>query len=203
MTSHFAAPDALVHREGVPFLVEDQDGAERRKDTNTEVTYELSAEVLFAKDSSRLSSSARSRIAASAAEIKQGAVKNVRVFGFTDNLGSSAHGDVLSQQRADAVQAVLADALPSTVSFEARGFGEWRPVASNTTEAGRRKNSARRDLVPANGELPPPIPQARPSGLSQFVSELTRGHIRGPGHAFAVALFALLPTSPIRTQSSE
>ncbi len=121
-------------------VVEDQDGAERRKDTNTEVTYELSAEVLFAKDSSRLSSSAQSRITAIAAEIKQKAVKSVRVFGFTDNLGSSAHGDVLSQQRADAVRTVLADELPSTVTFEARGFGERRPVAPNTTEAGRRAN---------------------------------------------------------------
>ncbi|MFD4560515.1 OmpA family protein [Streptomyces sp. NPDC058469] len=121
-------------------VIEDQDGAERRKDTPTEVTYELSAEVLFAKDSSRLSSSAQSRITAIAAEIKQKAVKSVRVFGFTDNLGSSAHGDVLSQQRADAVRAVLADELPSTVTFEARGFGERRPVAPNTTEAGRRAN---------------------------------------------------------------
>jgi outer membrane protein OmpA-like peptidoglycan-associated protein len=49
-------------------------------------------------------------------------------------------GDLLSQQRADAVQAVLADELPSPVTFEARGFGERRPVAPNTAEAGRRAN---------------------------------------------------------------
>ncbi|WP_436850967.1 OmpA family protein [Streptomyces hokutonensis] len=109
--------------------------------------------VLLARDSSRLTSSARSRLAAIAAEIKQQAVTRVRVFGFTDNLGSSAHGDILSQQRADAVQAVLADTLPSTVTFEARGFGERRPVASNTTEAGRRESLARRDLVPAYGGI--------------------------------------------------
>ncbi len=42
-------------------VVEDQSGAERRQDTNTEVTYGLQAEVLFAKDSARLSASARSR----------------------------------------------------------------------------------------------------------------------------------------------
>ena len=121
-------------------MVEDQDGSERRQDTDTEVTYTLQSEVLFTKDSSRLSSSAQSRLAAIAAEIKQQAVTRVRVFGFTDDLGTSAHGDVLSQQRANAVQAVLANALPSTVVFETRGFGERRPVASNTTEAGRREN---------------------------------------------------------------
>ncbi|MDV7215900.1 OmpA family protein [Streptomyces prunicolor] len=121
-------------------VVEDQDGTERRKDTDTEVAYSLQSEVLFAKDSSRLSSSAQSRIATIASGIKQQAVTRIRVFGFTDDLGSSAHGDVLSQHRANAVQAVLSDALPSTVAFETRGFGERHPVASNTTEAGRREN---------------------------------------------------------------
>jgi len=121
-------------------VVEDQDGTARRKDTDTEVTYALQSEVLFAKDSSRLHSSAQSRLATIAAEIKQQKVTMVHIFGFTDDLGSSAHGDVVSQQRADAVQAVLADALPSTVTFETRGFGERQPVASNTTEVGRREN---------------------------------------------------------------
>lgn len=104
------------------------------------MTYELQAEVLFAKDSAQLSSSARSRIAAIAREINQQQPSTVRVFGFTDDLGSSAHGDVLSTQRAHAVQTVLADGLPSTVNFETRGFGERHPIASNTTEAGRREN---------------------------------------------------------------
>lgn len=121
-------------------VVEDQDGTERRMDTDTDVTYELQSAVLFAKDSSRLSSSAQPRLATIVAAITQQAVRKVRVFGFTDDLGSSAHGDLLSQQRADAVQAVLDNALPSTVTFETRGFGERQPVAPNTTEAGRREN---------------------------------------------------------------
>ncbi|WP_416960094.1 OmpA family protein [Streptomyces sp. Agncl-13] len=121
-------------------VVEDQDGSERREDTNTEVTYELQAEVLFAKDSARLSNSAQSHIAAIAREINQQRPAKVRVSGFTDTLGSSTHGDALSTQRAQAVQTVLADGLPSTVSFETRGFGERHPIASNTTEAGRREN---------------------------------------------------------------
>jgi outer membrane protein OmpA-like peptidoglycan-associated protein len=122
-------------------VVEDQDGSERRQDTNAEVTYELQAEVLFAKDSARLSSSAQSRIAAIAREISQQQPSKVRVFGFTDDLGSSAHGDILSTQRAHAVQTILANELqPSTVTFEIRGYGERHPVASNTTEAGRQKN---------------------------------------------------------------
>ncbi|WP_331732541.1 OmpA family protein [Streptomyces sp. NBC_00989] len=121
-------------------VVADQDGSERRTDTNAEVTYALQAEVLFAKDSAKLSGSAQSRITAIARAISRQQPVRVRIFGFTDNLGSSAHGDVLSAQRAQAVRGVLAGGLPSTVSFETRGFGERDPVASNTTEAGRRAN---------------------------------------------------------------
>ncbi|MBK6013532.1 OmpA family protein [Streptomyces sp. MBT53] len=121
-------------------VVEDQDGSQRRKDTNAEVTYTLQAEVLFAKDSARLSSQAQSRIAAIARQIRRPLPLKVRVFGFTDDLGSSAHGDILSAQRAQAVQDVLAGELPSKVCFETRGFGERNPVASNSTDAGRRAN---------------------------------------------------------------
>lgn len=138
------APPRILDLGSVPValsqVVEDQDGSERREDTTAEVTYGLQAEVLFAKDSARLSSSARSRIAAIAREISRKRTAKVRVLGFTDDLGSAAHGNVLSTQRAQAVQAVLADGLPPTVSFETRGFGERHPVASNTTEAGRREN---------------------------------------------------------------
>ncbi|MET7685203.1 OmpA family protein [Streptomyces sp. NPDC005423] len=121
-------------------VVGDQDGSERRRDTNEDVTYELQAEVLFAKDSAQLGTSARARIAVIAREISQQRPTTIRVVGFTDDLGSSAHGDVLSLRRADAVRTALAGGLPSTAVFETRGCGERYPVASNSTEAGRRQN---------------------------------------------------------------
>lgn len=126
---------------GISRMVGSRDGAERRRATDTEVTHELQAEVLFSRDSARLSGSARSRIASIAREIEQRAATRVRVAGFTDDLGSSVHGDVLSKQRADAVRDVLVGELRSTaITVESRGFGERHPVASNATEAGRTKN---------------------------------------------------------------
>jgi outer membrane protein OmpA-like peptidoglycan-associated protein len=53
------------------------------------VTFGLQAEVLFTKDSARLGSSARSRIASVAREIEPQPGTEVRVYGFTDDLGSS------------------------------------------------------------------------------------------------------------------
>ncbi|MET8579661.1 OmpA family protein [Streptomyces collinus] len=122
-------------------VVEDQSGDERREDTNADVTFALQAEVLFGKDSAKLGAEAKARIATIAEEIKKQNATQVRVFGFTDNLGSSAHGDVLSRQRANAVQAVLdQDLNDPDVTFEVRGYGEQYPIADNSTEEGRKKN---------------------------------------------------------------
>ncbi|MFH9663110.1 OmpA family protein [Streptomyces sp. NPDC017248] len=122
-------------------VVEDQSGDERREDTNADVTFALQAEVLFGKDSARIGADAKTRIAAIAEEIAKQQATRVRVFGFTDNLGSSAHGDTLSRQRANAVQAVLDQDLNSpSVTFDVRGYGEQYPIADNATEEGRRKN---------------------------------------------------------------
>ncbi|WP_193502350.1 OmpA family protein [Streptomyces coeruleorubidus] len=122
-------------------VVEDQSGDERREDTNADVKFALQAEVLFGKDSAKLSAQAKARISTIAEEIKTQNATKIRVFGFTDNLGSSAHGDVLSRKRADAVQNVLEQELSdSNVTYEVRGYGEQYPIADNSTEAGRKKN---------------------------------------------------------------
>ncbi|WP_121748966.1 OmpA family protein [Streptomyces sp. E2N166] len=122
-------------------VVEEQSGDERREDTNTSVTLALQAEVLFGKDSAKLGSEAKSRITGIAEEIKTQNATRVRVFGFTDNLGSSAHGDVLSKQRANAVHDVLSQTLNDPgITYEVRGYGEQYPISDNSTEAGRKKN---------------------------------------------------------------
>ncbi|MFD5424643.1 OmpA family protein [Streptomyces sp. NPDC127084] len=122
-------------------VVEEQGGEERREDTNATVKFALQAEVLFAKDSSALGPAANARIVAIAAEIRKQNAAKVRVFGFTDNLGTSAHGDVLSKQRANAVHGVLSRELGGGgTTFEIRGYGEQYPIADNGTEEGRKKN---------------------------------------------------------------
>ncbi|MEU6364515.1 OmpA family protein [Streptomyces sp. NPDC046931] len=121
-------------------VVEDLGGEERREDTNENVTFALQAEVLFPKDSDKLNPEARARIDAIADEIRKQRATNVRVFGFTDNLGSYAHGLVLSKKRAETVHDRLAARLGGTVTFEVRGYSEDYPIADNSSEQGRRKN---------------------------------------------------------------
>ncbi|MER6024678.1 OmpA family protein [Streptomyces sp. NPDC001851] len=143
-----AAPKVL----DIKSVVEDQSGDERREDTNVDVTFALQAEVLFSKDSAKLGDEAKARIATIAVEIKKQNATQVRVFGFTDNLGSSAHGDILSRQRANAVQAVLDQDLNDPhITFEVRGYGEQYPIADNSTEEGRRKNRRVEVSFPRSG----------------------------------------------------
>jgi outer membrane protein OmpA-like peptidoglycan-associated protein len=121
------------------------DGDEREESSNSQVTYALQAEVLFKKDSYKLNPGASARIRAIASDIaKKNVTSPIRVFGFTDNLGTHAHGVWLSKKRAQAVYQVLSQALETQgggmYSFQVRGYAEDYPIADNSTEAGRRQN---------------------------------------------------------------
>ncbi|MCX4548563.1 OmpA family protein [Streptomyces sp. NBC_01387] len=134
-------------------VVEDMGGDERREDTNADVTFALQAEVLFARDSPKLNPEAKARIKAIAEEALAQHATKVRVFGFTDNLGSYEHGKILSKRRADSVQQELATSLGSDVTFDIRGYSEDYPIASNDTEEGRTKNR-RVEISFPRGEKP-------------------------------------------------
>ncbi|MFJ6695815.1 OmpA family protein [Streptomyces sp. NPDC091272] len=121
-------------------VVEDTGGEERREDTNSDVKFALQAEVLFPKDSDKLNAAASSRIKAIGQEAMTNKATKIRVFGFTDNLGSYEHGAKLSKKRADMVQLELTKTLGSNVTFEVRGYSEDYPIADNATEEGRKKN---------------------------------------------------------------
>ena len=105
-------------------------------------TVVLTADLAFASDSATLSAAARAEIRDLARRARAAGVKGtIRVDGYTDNVGSAAHGLELSQARANAVAAILRDALSGLdVTIQAVGHGEADPVASNKTAAGRAKN---------------------------------------------------------------
>jgi outer membrane protein OmpA-like peptidoglycan-associated protein len=64
----------------------------------------------------------------------------VDVYGYTDSQGSDAHNKDLSQRRAVAVAAVLANQGVDQRRFFVQGKGEADPIASNATEVGRAQN---------------------------------------------------------------
>jgi outer membrane protein OmpA-like peptidoglycan-associated protein len=64
----------------------------------------------------------------------------VDVYGHTDNTGSDAHNQDLSQRRAVAVATILANQGIDQRRFYIEGKGETDPIASNANETGRSQN---------------------------------------------------------------
>jgi outer membrane protein OmpA-like peptidoglycan-associated protein len=64
----------------------------------------------------------------------------LEVGGHTDNIGSDAYNQALSERRAVAVAHALADFGIARDRLSAVGYGETVPVAGNQTEAGRALN---------------------------------------------------------------
>jgi outer membrane protein OmpA-like peptidoglycan-associated protein len=65
---------------------------------------------------------------------------NVSVEGHTDNAGSPASNQTLSESRAQAVVAALVERGIAAGRMTPAGFGESKPVAGNDTEEGRARN---------------------------------------------------------------
>ena len=64
----------------------------------------------------------------------------VSVEGHTDNAGSAAANQMLSEKRAQAVVAWLSSHGVEAARLKAKGWGQTKPVDDNSTDAGRAKN---------------------------------------------------------------
>jgi outer membrane protein OmpA-like peptidoglycan-associated protein len=72
--------------------------------------------------------------------VQQKADLKLRVEGHTDNQGSAAANQSLSEKRAQAVVAWLSAHDVPAGRLTAKGLGQAQPVADNSTEDGRAKN---------------------------------------------------------------
>lgn len=64
----------------------------------------------------------------------------IKIGGYTDNVGDATGNQKLSQVRADAVKAELAKLEIGAKRIETEGYGDKFPVGDNNTEEGRNQN---------------------------------------------------------------
>jgi outer membrane protein OmpA-like peptidoglycan-associated protein len=111
------------------------------KESALEVTVDLPADVLFDFDKASIRPDAAAALARLATVIRAYPTGRVEIQGHTDAKGNAAYNQGLSEHRAEAVKQWLVEREKIAADHLAtRGFGKQRPVADNTTEAGRQKN---------------------------------------------------------------
>jgi len=96
--------------------------------------------LLFATDSASLNPTLRSDLRVLADSLQKYPNSIVTVTGHTDNTGSAAYNQDLSERRAASVAKVLMRNGVAGSRVRTVGAGESRPIASNQTEAGRQAN---------------------------------------------------------------
>lgn len=97
-------------------------------------------EVLFETGKTQLKENARKELDTVVYMLKQQANSVVEVGGHTDNTGSKERNMQLSEKRAKTVAQYLMDKGIESWRINFKGYGPNKPVASNETEKGRRKN---------------------------------------------------------------
>lgn len=100
----------------------------------------LSGSVLFGSGKWTLLPAAMQKLNEVAVALQSAKDRNVLVEGHTDSQGSDAYNLDLSQKRADAVRDYLVTRGVPKDMISAKGIGEARPVAENTTAEGRANN---------------------------------------------------------------
>ena len=114
--------------------------AEGFKQTDEGWEFGLSDTVLFDTDKFVVRDAARQTVARIGSTLVKIGLSEVRVYGYTDSVGSDTYNEQLSARRADAVAGVLVDAGMQRAGIQTVGAGKRNPVADNSTPAGRAQN---------------------------------------------------------------
>ncbi|HME58636.1 MAG TPA: OmpA family protein [Terracidiphilus sp.] len=115
--------------------------------TGNEVMKQLQSEgrarlygILFDTDSDHLKDESKPTLDKLVAAARSQPTWNFAIEGHTDNLGSDAHNQTLSEKRALSVKVYLVNAGVAANRLTTQGFGSSHPVASNDTALGRSQN---------------------------------------------------------------
>ncbi|HEX5437055.1 MAG TPA: OmpA family protein, partial [Gemmatimonadaceae bacterium] len=97
--------------------------------------------ILFATNSATIEPGSDSTLKEIGDMLTQHADLKLMIEGHTDNVGSAAANQTLSEQRAAAVKTYLVTTYHVDAGrLQTKGYGDTKPVASNSTPDGRQQN---------------------------------------------------------------
>ncbi|MDE7388104.1 MAG: OmpA family protein, partial [Muribaculaceae bacterium] len=120
--------------------------------------------ILFPPTGSTLTTQARTDLSEFALSLQQNPETNVQVFGYTDNTGTLAANQKVSDARANSVRQYLIECGVSGARITAQGRPLCDYVASNETAAGRAQNRRVEIYISANEQM---IKQAEAEAAQQ------------------------------------
>ncbi|MEN9846821.1 MAG: hypothetical protein RIS36_1968 [Pseudomonadota bacterium] len=98
-------------------------------------------QVFFDEDQTNIRPGTISNLEALAESIKaSGAFREVHVAGHTDDTGNTKYNETLADARAKSVGTYLASMGIPMVQVQMKGYGATKPIATNSTAAGRQLN---------------------------------------------------------------
>ncbi|MGL5317299.1 MAG: OmpA family protein [Bacteroidales bacterium] len=109
--------------------------------------------ILFATGKSALSQTAKTELSEFAASLNSNAQTDVSILGYTDNTGTLAVNEKLSNERAQAVANHLINSgvIPGRITTKGMAWND--PVASNDTPEGRAQNRRVEIFIYANQQM--------------------------------------------------
>jgi len=110
------------------------------ENTGDSLIVTLPQDILFDTDSTAIRDDLRADLGALARNLLDYPNSTVQIVGHTDNVGSAAYNESLSQRRATAVAGVLVEQGVTSARISTLGLGESRPVSTNLTAEGRAQN---------------------------------------------------------------
>src|SRR5258705_4877512 len=114
--------------------------AETTRRTKDGILVDLKSKLLFTTDSSVLKPEAVELVAKLGDILAKYPDDRIKIAGYTDSTGPVAHNQELSLRRAKSVRDVLQGRGVKPEQMIVEGMGPEKPVASNSTPAGRAQN---------------------------------------------------------------
>lgn len=115
------------------------EGANIQRNMDT-LAVTFKSDILFGVNSASLKAGAFDEISRVARVLNQYPQTNIVIAGHTDSTGTEEHNRQLSEQRAANVKNALTGEGVNPARMKAVGYGESKPLADNSTEAGRQLN---------------------------------------------------------------
>ena len=109
--------------------------------------------ILFGFNSSTLGKDAKASLDKFATSLLNNPQTDVQIYGHTDNVGTRAANEKVSNARATEVQNYLTKAGVPKARLTSQGLAFDYPVASNDTEAGRAQNRRVEIYITANEDM--------------------------------------------------